>query len=121
MRDGLDSAAGQIQIGNNCGAQDAKGVEPFGGDIDVTRGIERRRRDKKEGLSIDKFSDGIVNRWMDFPHSQALLVPNATMVLKKEIFASYSPWCIVPAKFSKYAKVCHLPGEAGFWRGARGF
>ena len=55
MGDGLNAAAGQIQIGNRRGPQDSKRVEPLGRDIDVTVGIERRRPYKEQGCASMNF------------------------------------------------------------------
>jgi hypothetical protein len=41
----------------------------------MTAGIERRRTNKKERLSLDKFPNGIVNGRIDFPHGEPLLFP----------------------------------------------
>jgi hypothetical protein len=50
----------------------------------MTRGIERSRRYKEEGLGIDKFLDGIVNRCMDIPHGEALPFFIVTCFWKKK-------------------------------------
>ena len=68
VRDGLNTAAGEVEIGNGVGRQDADGIEPLRRKIDEAVRIERCGGDKEDFLLFDELFYGFVDECLRFTH-----------------------------------------------------
>jgi len=61
VSDGLHAAPVEIQVSNSSRPQNAKSVQPFRREVDMTTGIQRSRSDKKYMLRLNEVASNVVD------------------------------------------------------------
>ena len=83
VRHSFNAAAGQVQISDGGGAQDAKRVQTLGGNVDMALRIERRSAHEEHVLRKDKLNVGLVKGSCSFGQWRSpiqMLLRNFAMV-----------------------------------------
>src|ERR1700722_6377412 len=68
VRDSLNAAAGEVEIGDGVGRQDADRIESLWRKIDEAIRVERRGGDEKHALFFDELLYGFVYQSLSFAH-----------------------------------------------------
>jgi hypothetical protein len=69
VRDGLNPAAKNVEVGDGFGPEDSERVQPFGREVHVAFGGERRGGDEEHRLRLNEPGQDVVEFGVSFRHS----------------------------------------------------